>query len=229
MHYTITYNNKTMYLGQANQDKFVLTILKEKRNGYFLEIGSNHPVTINNTHVLETKFGWKGIMVEYEESYLPLYKIHRPNSVHIINDATKVDYKNLFETLNMPQHVDYLQIDLEANNGSTITTLQKLDNEIFNAYKFATVTFEHDVYHTNFGNTRIASRDIFKKRGYVCVFEDINNKDTAKNEVYPYEDWYVHPDLVDMDYVTRLMEINKTNYKSHPITGNTIYWDDIQY
>jgi hypothetical protein len=32
-------------LGQANQDKFVLNVLKEKRNGYFLEIGSNHPIT----------------------------------------------------------------------------------------------------------------------------------------------------------------------------------------
>jgi len=212
-----------MYLGQANQDKFVLNILKEKKNGYFLEIGSNHPIHINNTYLLEKKYDWKGIMVEYESSYLPLYKEHRQNSIHIINNATKIDYKNVFETNNMPFSFDYLQIDLEVNNGSTLKTLQKLDAEIFDTYKFATVTFEHDIYHTNFDNTRLKSRDIFKNRGYVCVFEDINN------DGLPYEDWYVHPDLVDMNYVNNLIEINKTKYVNHRITGQTINWNSIQY
>jgi hypothetical protein len=31
-------------------------------------------------------------MVEYESNFLSLYKQHRPNSIHVINDATKVDY-----------------------------------------------------------------------------------------------------------------------------------------
>jgi len=213
-----------MYLGQANQDKFVLNVLKEKRNGYFLEIGSNDPIDINNTYLLETNYNWKGIMVEYDEKFLPLYKEHRPNSIHVISDATIVDYKNIFETNNLPLSFDYLQIDLEANNGSTLKTLQKLDNEIFDTYKFATVTFEHDIYHTNYDNTREKSRDIFKKRGYTCVFEDINNQG-----VNPYEDWYVHPDLVDMNYVNELIEKNKTNFRDHRITGKTINWEDIQY
>jgi hypothetical protein len=212
------------YLGQAEQDKFVLNILKEKKNGYFLEIGSNHPINTNNSYLLETKYDWKGIMVEYEQSYLDLYKVHRPNSLHIINDATQVDYKNIFIANNVPLSVDYLQIDLEVNNGSTLKTLQKLDNEIFDTYKFATVTFEHDIYHTNFDNTRLKSRDIFKKRGYFCVFEDVNNQG-----INPYEDWYVHPDLVDMNYVNTLIDNNKKYHTNDPITGKTINWQNIQY
>ena len=212
-----------MYLGQANQDRFVLNILKEKRDGYFLEIGSNHPIHINNTYLLEKRYGWKGIMVEYQSEYLASYKEHRPNSIHLIHDARTIDYKNVFEINNMPLLFDYLQIDLEANNGSTIQTLEKIDNEIFDTYKFATITFEHDIYHTNFDNTRMKSRDIFKKRGYVCVFEDISDSGN------PYEDWYVCPDLVDMNYVNDLIEKNKTKYVNHPITGKTINWKDIQY
>ena len=113
-----------MYLGQAEQDKFVLNVLKEKRNGYFLEIGSNHPININNSYLLETKYEWKGIMIEYDSNFLDLYKEHRPNSIHVINDATIIDYKSIFENNNMPLFFDYLQIDLEANNGSTIKTLE---------------------------------------------------------------------------------------------------------
>ena len=212
-----------MYLGQSNQDKFILNVLKQKNNGYFLEIGSNHPVNINNTYLLEKNYDWRGIMVEYDSSYLSLYQTYRPNSIYIINDATQIDYANLFKINNVPTSVDYLQIDLEVLNGSTLSALEKLDSDIFDKYKFATVTFEHDIYNTNFRNTRLESRNIFKKRGYICVFEDISN------DGCPYEDWYVHPDLVDMNYINKLIENNKTNYVDNSITGKMIDWRSIQY
>jgi hypothetical protein len=212
-----------MFNGQAGQDMFVLNILKEKRNGYFVEIGSNHPTDINNSYLLESNYEWKGIMIEYDASFLPLYKNIRPNSIHVMEDATQIDYKNLFQSNNVPVAVDYLQIDLEVRNGSTLQTLEKLDNDILDSYKFATVTFEHDIYETNYADTRIQSRKIFQNRGYICVFPDINNKG------YPYEDWYVHPDLVDMNYVNQLIENNKNNYESHNITGKTINWNTIKY
>ena len=50
-----------MFNGQAGQDKYVLTMLKNKTNGVFLEIGSNHPIKINNSYLLESKYDWKGI------------------------------------------------------------------------------------------------------------------------------------------------------------------------
>lgn len=213
-----------MFLGQAQQDKFILNILNYKRNGVFLEIGSNDPKHINNTYILETKYDWKGIMIEYNSNFLPLYIEHRPNSIHVINDATQIDYKKLLEDNNISSNIDYLQIDVEANNGSTIKTLQKLDDEIFDHYKFATITFEHDIYHTNYDNTREKSREIFTRRGYICVFKDINNKG-----INPFEDWYVHPDLVNMDYINTLIENNSKFYVDNYITGKTINWEDIEY
>ena len=214
-----------MFNGQAEQDKFVIKVLNEKQNGYFLEIGSNHPININNTYLLEHQYNWKGIMVEYNPDFLPLYKQHRPQSIHIINDATKVDYKTQFELHNFPYTMDYLQIDLEANNGSTINTLYKLDAEVLDNYKFAIITFEHDIYHTNFGNTREESRKIFEKRGYVSVFKDIHNIEPK----YVYEDWYVHPELVNMSYVNNLIEQNINNYEENNITGKSLNWQNIQY
>jgi hypothetical protein len=214
-----------MYHGQAEQDKFILNILKNKRNGFFLEIGSNHPSYINNTYLLETQFGWRGVMVEYEKHYLQLYKEQRQNSIHMIDDARNINYLKLFKDNNIPANLDYLQIDLEANNGSTLQTLQKLDYELFDTYKFATVTFEHDFYHTNYMNTRTESRKIFANRGYVCVFEDIDNNDP--NAVY--EDWYVHPSLVDMSYVTELQQRNAKNYGPNNKTGKSLSWGRIEY
>jgi hypothetical protein len=214
-----------MFNGQAEQDKFVTNILKEKRNGYFVEIGSNHPININNSYILETKYNWKGIMVEYDQGYLPLYIQHRPNSIHLINDARNIDYADIFKINNVPHNVDYLQIDLEASNGSTIQTLEKFNSTVFNQYKFATVTFEHDIYEGNFFNTRERSREIFKNQGYVRVFDDIHNKEPK----YVYEDWYVYPDLVDMNYVNTCIQNNSSKYVSNNITGVSIDWRDIIY
>lgn len=214
-----------MYFSQACQDKFVVNVLKEKKHGAFLEIGSNHPITNNNTYTLEKNYNWKGIMVEYDKSYEKMYKQHRPNSVYIIKDATKIDYKSAFEDNNMPVDMDYLQIDLEVNNRSTLTTLEMLNDHIFNKYKFATVTFEHDIYTGNHFDTREISRRIFKERGYICVFQDICNHREAK----VFEDWYVHPDLVDMEYIRALMANNIKNYVHNAITGTSINCQTIKY
>ena len=49
-------------------------------------------------------------MVEYDSNFLNLYKEHRPNSIHVINDVKIIDYKSIFENNNMPLFFDYLQL-----------------------------------------------------------------------------------------------------------------------
>jgi len=186
------------YNGQVAQDLYVLKCTNYKHNGTFLEIGSNHPININNTYILENKYKWKGIMIEYDSRFEELYKIHRPFSKYLISDATLIDYKTEFTNFNMPTNIDYLQIDLEVSNNTTLSTLKLLDKNIFDNYKFATITFEHDIYAGNYFNTRLESREIFKRRGYKLVFPDVMN---AGN---PFEDWYVHPDLVNMNYINSI-------------------------
>ena len=150
-------------------------------------------------------------------------------STHIFEDATKIDYKKLLYTNNAPFNIDYLQIDIEADNGSTIETLQKLDKEIMDTYKFSVITFEHDYKYNNkteiVKQTRLKSREIFKKRGYKCVFPDVHNISPFN----VFEDWYVHPDLVNMDYINNLILINSNKYVLNENTEKSIDWKDIEY
>ena len=212
-----------MFKGQIFQDRFVLSMLNYKNNGYFIEIGSNDPIRHNNTYILENNFNWKGIMIEYDKKWYELYKNIRTNSIHIMEDATKIDYKTLFETNQMPLNIDYLQIDLEVDNNSTMETLIKFDNEIFDKYKFAVITFEHDVYRDPTKETIKQSREIFLKRGYYMV---LNNVSDSYN---PFEDWYVHPELVDMNIVKLFQNNNLKNYKNNNITQIAIEYTDIEY
>jgi len=186
----------------ANQDIFVRQLTNNKINGTFLEIGSNDPIHTNNTYILEIENNYRGIMVEYDSSFINAYKIHRPNSIHIINDAQKVNYREILDNNNFPIEMDYLQIDLDVNNRSTLNVLELFNNTVFDKYKFRTVTFEHDIYTGNYFNTREISRQIFKDRGYILLFPDVSV--FWENKYCPFEDWYVHGDLVDADIIKKV-------------------------
>lgn len=188
---------------QAAQDLFVEAVANGKKNGYFVEIGSNHPQVHNNTFLLEKKYNWRGLMVEYDRSFQSLYKTQRPNSIYILDDARKINYRNFLDNHNFPENIDYLQIDLDVNNKSTLETFLLLNDTVFDKYKFATITFEHDIYTGNYFDTQEISRKILAERGYLLVFPNVSV--FWEGSYKPFEDWYVHPELVDMNYINKVI------------------------
>jgi FkbM family methyltransferase len=69
-----------MSKSQLHQDIQVLGFYKQKKHGFFIEIGASDGVTLSNTHLLEKKYEWKGICVEpIPQIYSELVK-NRPNS-----------------------------------------------------------------------------------------------------------------------------------------------------
>jgi FkbM family methyltransferase len=49
---------------EYGQDLLVLSQLDFKRSGYFVEFGATNGVDISNTYLLESEFGWNGILAE---------------------------------------------------------------------------------------------------------------------------------------------------------------------
>ncbi len=179
---------------QIYQDKFALTMNKYCENGYYLEIGSNHPIIHNNTYLMANKYKWKGLMVEYDGSFEQLYKDIRPSSYYKMGDARTVDYRKILDDYDFPTNINYLQIDLDVDNRSTLDVLELLDNTVFDKYKFGAITFEHDIYTGNYFDTREKSRAIFSKRGYHLLFSDVSV--FFNGQICPFEDWYIHPDII---------------------------------
>lgn len=57
---------------QLGQDVHVLhEIYKGKRNGYFVEIGAYDGIEYSNTYLMEKDYGWKGVLVECNNRWLP--------------------------------------------------------------------------------------------------------------------------------------------------------------
>lgn len=72
------------------QDIYVLSVLKSKRNGYFIELGAADGIRKSNTKTLEKNYNWNGICIEADKKDYDKCCITR-NCI-IVNEC--VDQKN---------------------------------------------------------------------------------------------------------------------------------------
>lgn len=174
---------------QAKQESFVLDTLKEKKNGWYVEIGSGHPIEINNTYLLETKYNWNGLGIDLNPKVVEQYNLIRKNKC-VLADATSFDYKEYFKQNNFPKRIDYLQLDVEP----APQTLQALYALPLTEYRFSVITFEHDLYaDPNNALIKAEAEGVFNALGYVMVAENV----TDGNDYRPFEDWWVDPEILD--------------------------------
>lgn len=181
---------------QALQDIFVLTMLNGKENGIYVEIGGAHPININNTYLLESVFNWSGVSFEINTDLANFYNSERLNKC-ICTDATQVNYSEVFEENNLPNQIDYLQVDIDPSYQS-LAALKKIDLE---SYRFSVVTFETDAYQGSI-DVMEESRDIFQRNNYQLVASNV------KNCGHAFEDWYVDPNTVTEDIWSTLQSDN---------------------
>jgi hypothetical protein len=64
-----SYFEKVQWFSQVRQDLVVFTLLREKQNGYFVDLAANDAVKISNTYALEQFHGWTGLAIEPNPIY----------------------------------------------------------------------------------------------------------------------------------------------------------------
>jgi hypothetical protein len=181
------------FYSQAAQDIFVLVVTNGKQTGKFLDIGASDPKIINNTFLLEKKFGWTGVQIELDEFLANKCKEERNTKV-ICSDATVVNYHELYNEFG---EMDYLSLDIDGQ-----PSLDTLKNIPFDKFKFKVITFEHDSYRI--GNSlRDESRQILDSHGYYRICGDVANENNI------YEDWYVDKNNIDIERISVLKSENK--------------------
>jgi len=107
-------SNLTSSSAQLLQDLYVLWKTGSKINGKFLEIGVGYPTGLNNTYLLESRYGWNGIGIEPNPAFHEYIQKERtflffPNAVHTQSNTTV--------TLCVPNNFDpgsYVEQDYEA-------------------------------------------------------------------------------------------------------------------
>lgn len=180
---------------ESYQDMFVLTMLDGKRNGTYLEIGAGNTFYGNNTALLEQSFDWTGVSLDVVPEFVEAFGKERKNPC-LLKDATTVDYDKFLTGLGFDNVIDYLQIDCDPAEIS----LKVLYSMPLEKFKFRVITFEHDYYADKSKNVKDMSRKFLNSYGYELIASDISPDDSNR----PYEDWWVHPDLVDSEMLSNM-------------------------
>lgn len=184
---------------ETYQDYFAYAVGRSAGLNTYLEIGAGHPILGNNTYMLE-KIGWTGVSIELDNSLAKEFKACRRNEIHCV-DALKVDYGVLLGALTDQREIAYLQIDIDPSIQS-LETLRKIP---FDEYRFAGITFEHDRYRSS-KEIRESQRTLLRSHGYLLIAGNVKS-----NRFFSYEDWWVHPEIVD----ATAWKAFQTNFK-HP-------------
>lgn len=201
---------------QAYQDMFTLSMHNGKRNGTYLEIGSNDPFFNNNTALLETYYNWTGISIDIKQSEVDKFNAQRKNQA-VVKDATQINYTDFITTHFTPiegkYEIDYLQIDCEPSE----TTYKILTMIPFETCKFGVITYEHDHRCDVSKSCRENSRNFLTAKGYKLIVNDI-----APDDVHTFEDWWVHPDLIDASIISKMECINSQTKKAEKYMLNKL-------
>ena len=77
------YFNKSF--SQGAMDLILDQIFKNKKKGFYIDVGCQHPIKNNNTYLLHKK-GWSGVNIDLDEANIALFNYFRPKD-HNINVA----------------------------------------------------------------------------------------------------------------------------------------------
>jgi len=100
-------------------------------------------------------------------------------------------------------------VDIEPS----IATYHALVKLLDSGYKFSVITFEHANYQDK-DDSRGKSREFLFKMGYDLLVPNVR----ILPDQYEFEDWWVHPDLVDMTHVEQFRS-----------TSEYIFWKKYLY
>ena len=194
---------------QSWQDIFVLTMLDGKRNGTYLELGASDPIYMNNTYLLSSIFGWKGISIDFRSELLSLWGNHRSKDNLQILNAWEIDYTELLKEL--PSQIDYLQVDLDET--SSLPILKKLPHS---TTRFSVITFETDIFA---GHVEVQkqSREFLLDLGYQLLIDNVAVRNYPTSTWEPFEDWYIDPAVINQDLAQKFLCVNNATKLPHNI------------
>src|SRR5215472_15895251 len=210
-------NNMDKSHAQFFQDLLVLFLLKEKRDGYFIEFGVMDGITLSNTFLLESKYSWRGIAAEPARCWHQELRRNRTCSLDHrcvwsksgeilqFNETPEAEFSTIDALSNSDRHAEHrkegnrytvetisLRDLLRAHDAPRSIDYLSIDTEgsefaILNSF-FPT---QHKVriitVEHNYTGQRLDIHSLLTSWGYTRMFEELSM----------WDDWYIKSDLFE--------------------------------
>jgi len=191
------------FTSQIGQDKWVCEFFNYKREGYFIDLGANDGIWLNNTFYLEQELGWTGLCIEPGET--PFAALQKNRSCTCLRkfisdkngmiDFEEINYSRprktgtqevesarldtLFALYDVPRWIDYISLDVDGPEYEILTSFP------FDKHEVILWTIEHNLFR--FGpDLKNRIERLMNSKGYVVAVENVPDGDSI------IEDWYVN-------------------------------------
>ncbi|MEO5998769.1 MAG: FkbM family methyltransferase [Chitinophagaceae bacterium] len=185
--------NQNVYYSQEGEDIILDRIFEGQQRGFYMDIGSHHPIRFSNTHKFYLK-GWNGINIDATPGSMLPFKDIRPRDINIeigiSSQEGEMDYFIMDEpALNTfsKDRVDQLISDTTYKLKETVTVKTRTLEQVMKQYvpldqhiDFLTIDVEgldFEILHSNDWN---------KYRPCIVLLEDLHSsiENVANSELY---------------------------------------------
>jgi FkbM family methyltransferase len=204
-------------LGQIHQDLIALIFTGFKCEGYFVEFGATNGISCSNTYLLETSFGWTGILAEPAKRWHTELRKNRKSAIEercvwrasgetLEFNQTEIGELSTLEAFSSgDMHataresgdrylVETISLEdlLDSQNAPRFIDYLSIDTEgsefeILNAFNFERYSFGLITCEHNYTDHREQVFNLLVSKGYRRVLEHMSQ----------FDDWYVHKSLLD--------------------------------
>jgi FkbM family methyltransferase len=178
-----------------NEDTAILKYFKDKKNGFYVDVGCYHPIHRNNTHLLHMQ-NWSGVNIDTSQFSIDLFNFMRPKDLNY-NCAISDKNKNIklfyqkelsqLSTIEKSQAESVFQGEIKEKEIEAFTLDEILSRDKYKDSKIDLLDI--DVEGADLKVLRGLSFDKFKPE-LVCV--EIHEKEIEKSDIYNF--------LIDKNY-----------------------------
>ena len=172
-----------------NEDTAILKYFKEKKNGFYVDVGCYHPIHRNNTHLLHMQ-NWSGVNIDTSQFSIDLFNFMRPKDLNY-NCAISDKNKNIklfyqkelsqLSTIEKGQAESVFQGEIKEKEIEAFTLDEILSRDKYKDSKIDLLDI--DVEGADLKVLRGLSFDKFKPE-LVCV--EIHEKEIEKSDIYNF-------------------------------------------
>ena len=172
-----------------NEDTAVLDYFKDKKNGFYVDVGCHHPTHINNTYLLY-KQNWGGINIDTSQFSIDLFNYMRPQDLNYNcaisnrNGVVKLFFQKEFSQLSTIESIqakNVFQGNIKEKDIQAFTLDEILNRD---KYKNTKIDFLNiDVEGADLKVLEGLSFDKFKPE-LVCI--EIHAKEIKQSDIYKF-------------------------------------------
>ena len=172
-----------------NEDLAVIDYFKDKKNGFYVDVGCYHPTHRNNTYLLHKK-NWSGVNIDTSKFSIDLFNHMRPKDLNYNcaisnkNEIIKLFYQkelSQLSTTERDQAETVFQGNIKEKEVQAFTLDEILDRDKFKDIKIDFLDI--DVEGADLKVLEGLSFDRFKPE-LVCV--EIHTKEIKQSDIYKF-------------------------------------------